>query len=57
MRRMIVDTIGYNFTEDGLDCLMTTMCTNMTLLDVLNDYERDEGEADDERYDTRYGRD
>ena len=54
MRRMMVDTMGYEFTEDGVDCLMTTMCTNRTLPDILNDYKRDEGEADDDCYDARY---
>ena len=57
MRRMMVDTMGYDFTEDGVDFLMTTMCTNRTLPDVLNDYERDEGEAEDDCYDARYVRD
>ena len=57
LRRMMVDTMGYEFTEDGVDCLMTTMCTKRTLPDILNDYKRDEGEADDDCYDARYVRD
>ena len=55
MRRMMVETMGYNFTEDGVDCIITTMCTNRNLTDVLNDYRRDEVEANDERYNAQYG--
>ena len=57
LRKMMVETMGYYFTGDGVDCLMTTMCTDRTLLEVLNNYGRYEGEADDERYNARYGRD
>ena len=57
LRRTMIETMGYNFMEDGVDSLMTTMCTNRILTEVLNDYGRDEGEADNERYNTRYGRD
>ena len=53
--RMMVDTTGEYFTEDRVDCLMTTMCTNMTLPEILDNYGRDEGDADDELYDARYG--
>ena len=55
LRRMMVETMGYNFTEDGVDCIITTMCTNRNLTDVLNDYRRDEVEANDERYNAQYG--
>ena len=57
MRRMMVDTLGYDFTEDRLDCIMATMFTNRTLPDILYYYRRDGGEARDERYDARYGQD
>ena len=51
LRRIMVKTMGYNFMEDAVDCIMNTMCTNRTLLDILKNYGRDEGEANDERYD------
>ena len=51
LRRLMVDTMPYNFMEDMVHYLMTTMCTNRTLPDILNDYGRDEGEAENERYD------
>ena len=40
-----------------MDCLMPTMCTDRTLTYVLNDCGRDEGEANNERYNARYCRD
>ena len=51
MIRIMVKTMGYDFMEDAVDCIMNTMCTNRTLLDILKNYGRDEGEANDERYD------
>ena len=57
MRRMMVDTTGYDFTEYRVDCLMTTMCTDRTLPDILNYYVRDEGGADDKCYGAQYSRD
>eukprot|EP00560_Eucampia_antarctica_P008333 CAMPEP_0197826666 /NCGR_PEP_ID=MMETSP1437-20131217/3591_1 /TAXON_ID=49252 ORGANISM="Eucampia antarctica, Strain CCMP1452" /NCGR_SAMPLE_ID=MMETSP1437 /ASSEMBLY_ACC=CAM_ASM_001096 /LENGTH=611 /DNA_ID=CAMNT_0043427195 /DNA_START=140 /DNA_END=1975 /DNA_ORIENTATION=- len=37
-RQLMEQNLGKNFEYDGLDCLMTTICTDRKLPDILNDY-------------------
>eukprot|EP00548_Thalassiothrix_antarctica_P000756 CAMPEP_0194144382 /NCGR_PEP_ID=MMETSP0152-20130528/13449_1 /TAXON_ID=1049557 /ORGANISM="Thalassiothrix antarctica, Strain L6-D1" /LENGTH=629 /DNA_ID=CAMNT_0038844219 /DNA_START=146 /DNA_END=2035 /DNA_ORIENTATION=+ len=56
LRTMVINELG--FTSDPLDCLMTTICTDRTLPDVLNDYHHHSSTGNNKKdYTTLYGPD
>jgi hypothetical protein len=54
IRQMMEQTLGKNFEYDAVDCLMTTICTDRKLPNMLNDYHNKNGvESND--FAQRYG--
>lgn len=56
MRKLINDELlrGDDVNFGGLDCLMTSICTDRNLPDVINDYNKSD-EVDDNLYTKKYG--
>jgi hypothetical protein len=58
MRQLIKDELlrGADVNFGGIDCLMTSICTDRSLPDVINDYKLKSEEVDDNQYTKKYGR-
>jgi len=54
LRKMMVDTMGRDFSGNVVDCLMTSICTDRPLPDVISDYGNASSEKESE-YAEKYG--